>query len=141
MFILSKISDNVRILPLNFKMPKAEALADELNKKFANKVVHNVGLCIRLFDIVHIGEPFVLPNDGSTYTKGWRLSFHPFSFSPQEREPDFILSFLLSDLPDGGVSSLCWRDLGGQDPGQQRERSHRFLSPFFDEPWRGFADS
>jgi len=69
MFILSRIADNVRIPPLHFALKKADALTHELNKKFANKVVHNVGLCIRLFDIVHVGEPFVLPNDGSTYSK------------------------------------------------------------------------
>ena len=77
MFILSRISDNVRIPPLNFTLKKADALTHELNKKFANKVVHNVGLCIRLFDIVHVGEPFVLPNDGSTYTKGRCQLFPP----------------------------------------------------------------
>jgi len=51
----------------------------EINRKFANRVVHNVGLCIRLFDILEAGEPFVLPNDGSTYT---RVVFRMVVFRP-----------------------------------------------------------
>jgi len=70
MFVLTRLQDDVRVNPSNFNKKKSEALTDELNMKFANKVLHNVGLCIQLFDILEVGESFVLPNDGSTYTRG-----------------------------------------------------------------------
>lgn len=41
MFVLSKISDLIRIDPQNFAAPLAEALEDEINKKYANRVRNN----------------------------------------------------------------------------------------------------
>jgi len=79
MFILTTLRDNVRISPIDFKKRKSDAIADELNKKYSNKVIYNVGLCIRLFDISHVAEPFVLPNDGSTYN---RVTFRLVVFRP-----------------------------------------------------------
>ncbi|XP_060520838.1 DNA-directed RNA polymerase III subunit RPC8 [Cylas formicarius] len=40
----------------------------ELNKKLANKVVLNVGLCIALFDITSLKESFIIPSDGASHT-------------------------------------------------------------------------
>ena len=40
MFVLTKISDLIRLDPQNFNTPLAEGLEDEINKKFANKVSH-----------------------------------------------------------------------------------------------------
>lgn len=34
------------------------------------QVVHNVGLCIALFDIIEIGDSYILPGDGSSHTPG-----------------------------------------------------------------------
>ena len=38
-----------------------EQLTDELNRKLANKVLLNVGLCLSLYDILEVGESFVFP--------------------------------------------------------------------------------
>ena len=70
MFILSKLSDSVRVQPADFRKQRADAIADELNKKYANKVVHQVGLCISLFDVISVGDPIVVPGDGCIHTKG-----------------------------------------------------------------------
>ena len=37
---------------------------------FLFQVVHNVGLCITLFDITEIGDSYILPGDGSSHTPG-----------------------------------------------------------------------
>ena len=34
------------------------------------KVVHEVGLCITLFDITEISDSYILPGDGSAHTPG-----------------------------------------------------------------------
>ncbi|XP_066924544.1 DNA-directed RNA polymerase III subunit RPC8-like isoform X2 [Clytia hemisphaerica] len=68
MFVLSEMKDVIRIKPFNFVYNVRESLEFGLNKKFANKVVHNVGLCITLFDIIEIGDSYILPGDGSSHT-------------------------------------------------------------------------
>jgi len=70
MFILTKLSDSVRVQPADFRKARVDAIADELNKKYANKVVHQVGLCICLFDVLEMGDPAVVPGDGCIHSKG-----------------------------------------------------------------------
>jgi hypothetical protein len=38
MFILSVLKDTIKIEPTDFRKPKQEAITDEVNKKYANKV-------------------------------------------------------------------------------------------------------
>ncbi|KAK9451179.1 RNA polymerase III subunit Rpc25-domain-containing protein [Limtongia smithiae] len=80
MFILSKFSDLVRIEPAKFGKRTEDALEDEINAKYANKVVHDVGLCVCLYDIVEVGEGLIRHGDGSAYIKTvFRLIvFRPF---------------------------------------------------------------
>ena len=42
MFVLAKLKDTVRIPPWKFKRKLNDAIADELNRKLANKVNFNV---------------------------------------------------------------------------------------------------
>ena len=70
MFVLATLRDSVRVQPASFRKARAEAIADELNKKYANKVVHQVGLCISLFDVTSVGDPMVVPGDGCIHSKG-----------------------------------------------------------------------
>ncbi|XP_064479009.1 DNA-directed RNA polymerase III subunit RPC8-like [Ornithodoros turicata] len=68
MFVLTHMSDNVRIVPWLFHLNPNDAIAEELNRRLANKVVINVGLCIALFDILKIEDSRILPGDGSFHT-------------------------------------------------------------------------
>lgn len=72
--------DTVRIPPWNFQRQLNEAVTEELNKKLANKVVYNVGLCICLYDIVKLEDSYIFPGDGASHTKvHFRyVVFHPF---------------------------------------------------------------
>ncbi|KAJ3038152.1 DNA-directed RNA polymerase III subunit rpc25 [Rhizophlyctis rosea] len=80
MFILSHLRDNVRVHPRDFRKPRAQALTDELNKKYANKILHNVGLCIRVFDLLDASEGVVHAcQDGSYQCK---VSFRMIVFRP-----------------------------------------------------------
>lgn len=80
MFVLSKISDLIRIDPQNFAAPLAEALEDEINKKYANRVIHNLGLCICLYDIEYFEDGMTRNGDGGVFIKcKFRLIvFRPF---------------------------------------------------------------
>nr|XP_057905306.1 DNA-directed RNA polymerase III subunit RPC8 [Doryrhamphus excisus] len=80
MFVLVEMVDTVRISPWDFHRQLYEAVSDELNKKLANKVVYNVGLCICLYDITKLEDSYIFPGDGASHTKvHFRyVVFHPF---------------------------------------------------------------
>jgi len=79
MFILSEMKNVTRIPPDLFNIKLNDAVAGELNKKLANKVVLNVGLCIALFDITSLKESFIIPGDGASHTI---VSFRYIVFRP-----------------------------------------------------------
>ncbi|KAH8116342.1 RNA polymerase III subunit Rpc25-domain-containing protein [Phellopilus nigrolimitatus] len=81
MFVLSTIKDTVAIQPASFGLPSEQAITIELNKKYANRVLHDVGLCICVFDIAQAGEGKVRYGDGCFWHKVvFRLVvFRPFS--------------------------------------------------------------
>ncbi|XP_057673975.1 DNA-directed RNA polymerase III subunit RPC8 [Corythoichthys intestinalis] len=80
MFVLVEMVDTVRIPPWSFQRQLNEAVSEELNKKLANKVVYNVGLCICLYDITKLEDSYIFPGDGASHTKvHFRyVVFHPF---------------------------------------------------------------
>lgn len=80
MFVLSEMKDVVQIQPWNFSHDMKASLEFGLNRKFANKVVHQVGLCIVLFDITEVGDSYILPGSGASHTpvKFRFVVFRPF---------------------------------------------------------------
>ncbi|TRZ15072.1 hypothetical protein HGM15179_012052 [Zosterops borbonicus] len=80
MFVLVEMTDTVRIPPWQFERKLNDSIAEELNKKLANKVVYNVGLCICLYDITKLEDSYIFPGDGGSHTKvHFRyVVFHPF---------------------------------------------------------------
>ncbi|XP_072759373.1 DNA-directed RNA polymerase III subunit RPC8 [Anoplolepis gracilipes] len=79
MFILAELKDTVRILPSNFRYKLNDVVADELNRKLANKVYKDVGLCMVLHDILKIEESYIFPGDGASHTK---VTFRFIVFRP-----------------------------------------------------------
>ncbi|CAG5122308.1 unnamed protein product [Candidula unifasciata] len=68
MFVLVQMKDTVRIPPRLFNLDTMDAIREALNKKFANKVVYKVGLCIALWDIETVEDSYIFPGDGATHT-------------------------------------------------------------------------
>lgn len=68
MFNLCEISDNVRVQARDLGLPRAVALTNELNAKYSNKVLHNVGLCIRVLDIIDASEGTIFACQDGAYT-------------------------------------------------------------------------
>ncbi|TFK75055.1 hypothetical protein BDN72DRAFT_607048 [Pluteus cervinus] len=81
MFQLSIIKDTIPIHPQHFGIPADQAITNELNKKYANRVLHDVGLCICVFDLTQVGEGKVRYGDGFLWYKVvFRLVvFRPFA--------------------------------------------------------------
>lgn len=80
MFILTEISDLVRVPPPSFNVPTPVALKDELHKKYSNKVISNLGLAVAVWDILEIKDGLLKPVDGGAYveTKFRMVVWKPF---------------------------------------------------------------
>lgn len=78
---LTHQQDTVAIHPSHFGVPPEQALISEINKKYANRVLHDVGLCICVFDLVEAGEGKVRYGDGFLWYKGMS-DRHLHYFSP-----------------------------------------------------------
>ncbi|KAG4438080.1 hypothetical protein IFR05_006446 [Cadophora sp. M221] len=59
MFILTKIADLVQIVPEDFNKDAAQAIEDNINAKYANKVIQKIGLCICLYDLLSSSEGLI----------------------------------------------------------------------------------
>ncbi|PWW79263.1 hypothetical protein C7212DRAFT_340169 [Tuber magnatum] len=79
MFILSKFTDLLHLPPPTFAHPTATALEDRINEKYANKVVHNIGLCISLYDLSKVSEGMIGQDGGAHVNVEFRMIvFRPF---------------------------------------------------------------
>ena len=70
MFVVCRIADVIQIVPDLFGADYSMVLTEEIDRKYANKVIADVGLCITLYDFIDIGDAFVHPSDGTAHTEG-----------------------------------------------------------------------
>ncbi|KAL2070626.1 hypothetical protein VTL71DRAFT_13652 [Oculimacula yallundae] len=64
MFILTKIADLVQIVPEDFNKDAPQAIEDNINAKYANKVIQKIGLCICLYDLLSSSEGLIGHGNG-----------------------------------------------------------------------------
>lgn len=69
MFNLAVLRDTVRIQPEDFGKDLQTTLADALNRKYANKIVKDVGLCITLWDVLEKGDELFFSQEGAAFLK------------------------------------------------------------------------
>ena len=55
------------------------------------QVVHNVGLCIILFDIIEIGDSYILPGDGCAHVPGKLEFLHDLKIKLDYDQLDFVI--------------------------------------------------
>jgi DNA-directed RNA polymerase III subunit RPC8 len=79
MYVLVEMRDIIHVKPWQFDQDLKVVIEDELNKKLANKVIYQLGLCIALFDIVKMEDSYIFPGDGSSHT---RVTFRFVVFRP-----------------------------------------------------------
>lgn len=79
MFVLSKISELVRIPPDQFHRDTISAITHQLNNAYANKVIPHVGLCLTVYDILGVDEGQLKPGDGASYIN---VIFRALVFKP-----------------------------------------------------------
>lgn len=79
MFILSHVKDLVRIAPDQFHHDTLNAITHQLNHKYANKVIPQIGLCISVYDVLEIDEGQIKPGDGASFIN---VEFRALVFKP-----------------------------------------------------------
>ncbi|CAD0105883.1 unnamed protein product, partial [Aureobasidium uvarum] len=53
------IADLIQISPQDFEKRSAQAIEDNINAKYADKVIHRIGLCVALYDILQTSEGLI----------------------------------------------------------------------------------
>lgn len=119
MFVLSKFKDIIRVPASDLGQPIEKVLVEELNRRFANKVVLNVGLVICLHDIIEIGESYIYCGDGAIHT---RCIYRMVVFKPSIGE--IICGTLKSSSKEGLNISLGFFDSIVIPPQQLNDPSH-----------------
>ncbi|PGH00392.1 DNA-directed RNA polymerase [Blastomyces parvus] len=101
MFILTTISDLVQISPEDFSKLSAVAIEDNINEKYANKVIQNVGLCISFYDLLESSDGLIGHGTGlvNVNVKFRLIVFRPF-------KGEIILGKITSGTENGIKISL-----------------------------------
>lgn len=96
MFVLADIEDTISVHPSTFGQPALTSISDQINVKYANKILPDVGLCITLFDVLSCSEGKVRFGDGCLYH---RVTFRLIIFRPFTQE--VLVGKIKSSDPSG----------------------------------------
>ena len=84
MFQIARLEDaNVKILPENLGRPRLEAITQEIESLYMDKVIKDLGLVVTLYEIVSIEGGTVYPGEGSAH---FHVVFRVVVFRPFEGE-------------------------------------------------------
>ncbi|KAI8322679.1 hypothetical protein GQ54DRAFT_142620 [Martensiomyces pterosporus] len=105
MFILTLLRDTLKIVPAEFRKSRENALKDEINRKYANRVLHDVGLCMLAHDLLEIDEGYVQHSEGWIWVK---VKFRMIVFRPFRDE--ILMGRIRSSSPEGVQISMGFFD-------------------------------
>jgi DNA-directed RNA polymerase III subunit RPC8 len=83
MFMLTTISDTIRVDPSHLGLATATAIEQEIGRQYFDKVIHDVGLVISLYDLCSTGLGSVHSGDGGAH---YQVNFRLVIFRPFEGE-------------------------------------------------------
>lgn len=87
------------IHPSDFTVPPEQAITSELNKKYSNRVLHDLGLCVSVFDLSQVGEGKVRYGDGFLWYTG-------INVQESTKFQHGVLSVIYSHLPTGRIQTV-----------------------------------
>ncbi|KIM97708.1 hypothetical protein OIDMADRAFT_105227 [Oidiodendron maius Zn] len=97
MFILTKIADLVQIHPSDLEKGHAQVIEDNINAKYANKVIQKIGLCICMYDLLSASDGLIGNGDGLVNVN---VEFRLIVFRPFKNE---VLIGRISSATDQGI--------------------------------------
>ncbi|MBE3048784.1 RPB7/RPC8 family DNA-directed RNA polymerase subunit [Candidatus Bathyarchaeota archaeon] len=92
----TKVADLVTIAPEDFSKQSAVAIEDNINAKYSNKVIQNIGLCICFYDLLYASEGLIGHGTGLVNVN---VEFRVVVFRPFKGE--VILARIRSSTPTG----------------------------------------
>lgn len=102
MFILKTVHDIVRIPASLLSIPTLDAVHSEIDQKYPNRVLENIGLVIgRYGDCTHVGNGICVAGDGGSHHK---CSFRLIIFRPFVEE--VVVGMVASSAPEGIMVSI-----------------------------------
>jgi DNA-directed RNA polymerase III subunit RPC8 len=80
MFVLSTVQEKVKIAPEEFNRDTTEVIIEQIEIKFLNRIICDVGLCICFYDFLEIGDAYIYPGEGGSIqdVKFRVVVFRPF---------------------------------------------------------------
>ncbi|UZJ56169.1 hypothetical protein CBS101457_005489 [Exobasidium rhododendri] len=97
MFNLAIIDDTVRLEAAQLGIDTITALTYNINAKYSNRILPNVGLCVSHYDYVEISEGHLRNGDGCTY---YKVTFRLVVFRPFKGE---VLSGRVKSCDEEGI--------------------------------------
>lgn len=67
MFILSRVEETITIEPKDLGKDTHQSIAIQIRKIMLDKIIHNLGLVISLYDIQDISHGKIYPNHGTIH--------------------------------------------------------------------------
>ncbi|KAM3082975.1 DNA-directed RNA polymerase III complex subunit Rpc25 [Clarireedia jacksonii] len=96
-WVKTKIADLVQIAPSDLGKDASQAIEDNINLKYANKVIQKIGLCICFYDLLSASEGLIGHGDGLVNVN---VEFRLIVFRPFKHE---ILTGRISSAVEGGI--------------------------------------
>lgn len=94
------MADLVQITPSDFKKSSLDAIQDNINEKYANKVIQKIGLCICLWDVTWASEGLIGHGTGLVNVN---VEFRLVVFRPFKGE---VLLGRITSATQDGISSM-----------------------------------
>ncbi len=82
MFYLLEVEDHVRVEPRLFGLTTKDAIEQQLNESYVNRVNKELGYVLAVISVDHIEDGILIPGDGAAYYKSkfkivvWRPELH-----------------------------------------------------------------
>lgn len=107
MFTLVLIDDDIPIHPADFREDWKTQLKRQIQSKYVDRVIPNVGLCVQFYDFVKIKDAHVYPGDGklSCGEAYFKVEFQLVVFQPSVDE--WLVGSIAGASPQG-----LWVSLG-----------------------------
>jgi len=97
MFVLATLKDKVKVLPEFFQDDMSKPVISEIQRRYSNKVIAEVGLCVCVHQVLEMGDMYIYPSEGSAYivTVFNMVVFRPFA--------DEVLSGSIHSISETGM--------------------------------------
>jgi len=103
MFTLALIDDDIPVQPADFRDDYRARLKRQIQEKYVDRIIPNVGLCVEFYDFVDFREAIVYPGDGKLACGEayFKVEFNVIVFRPEVGQ---WLVGSISGCTDRGIS-------------------------------------